>query len=409
MSQQGAQANANMRIAYSALFCGGIIVAMSFGIRSGFGLYLGPISLEFGYGREVFALSIAIQNLVWGFVQPFAGAFADRFGPFRAIAIGTLFYAAGTMLLGISGSPASLHLGAGLMLGIGLSGTAVGIILGAIGQIFPEERRSWALGIVGSCASLGQFLIVPLGQTLLDTVGWSQAAVITGLFSLVMIPLGLVFLWARPSSDVSAARNQSLGQVLSEAFAHPSFWLLFGGFFVCGFHVGYIATHLPSFVVDIGLSPQTGAWALSLVGLFNVIGAYSAGVLGGRMPKKHLLSGLYLGRSLIMVGFLLLPPTEFVVYLFAAAMGLVWLGTVPLTSGLVASIYGPRYMSMLFGIVFFGHQLGGFLGAWSGGYLFDRIGSYDIVWWISIGLGVMSALLHWPIQERPVRRLAVAA
>ncbi len=408
MSQRDEIAQTDMRLAYLALILGGLIVALSFGIRSGFGLYLGPISLEFGYGREVFALSMAIQNLVWGLAQPFAGALADRYGPFRAIALGSLLYAAGTMMLAVSSAPSTLHLGAGILVGAGLSGTAVGIILGAVGRVFPSEQRSWALGIVGASASFGQFLMVPIGQHLLDSVGWSQTALIMAMLSLIIVPLGLVFLKVKPSNDVTSAPAQTVGEALSEAFVHPSFWLLIAGFFVCGFHVAYIATHLPSYVVDLGMPAQTGAWALGLVGLFNIIGSYSAGVLGGRLPKKYLLSSLYLARALIMAGFLVVPPSEFVVYLFAAAMGLVWLSTVPLTSGLVAFIYGPRYMSMLFGIVFVSHQVGGFLGAWLGGYVFDLTGSYVSVWWISVALGAFSAIIHWPIQERPVQRTAVA-
>jgi MFS family permease len=388
----------NTRLAYLALILGGIIAAMGFGIRSGFGLYLGPISLEFGYGREVFALSLALQNLVWGVTQPFAGALADRYGPFKAIAIGSVLYSGGTILLAFSDTPALFHLSAGIIVGAALAGTSFGIILGAVGQLFPPEKRSFALGVTGAAGSLGQFLIVPAGQALLASVGWSQSALILGLFSLLMLPLGLVFIKARPKAGASGEPDQSIGAALREAFALPSFWLLTAGFFVCGFHVAYIAVHLPSFVVDIGLSAEIGAWALGLVGLFNVIGSLLAGVLGGRFPKKYLLSGLYFGRAVVMTGFVLLPPSELLVYVFAGTMGLLWLSTVPLTSGLVADIFGPRYMSMLFGIVFLSHQIGGFLGAWLGGYFFDATGSYDMVWWIAVGLGIFSGIVHWPIR-----------
>jgi MFS family permease len=397
-----------MRLAYLALIMGGAIAALAFGIRSGFGLYLGPISLEFGYGREVFALSLAIQNLVWGVTQPFAGAIADRYGPFKAIAIGAVIYSAGTILLSFSNTPGMFHLSAGVLVGAGLAGTSVGIILGAVGQLFPPEKRSFALGVTGAASSLGQFLIVPAGQALLSTVGWNQSAMILGVLALLMLPLGLVFLKARPKPSMSDEPDQTMGQALKQAIGLPSFWLLSAGFFVCGFHVAYIAVHLPSFVVDIGLSAEVGAWALGLVGLFNVIGSLLAGYLGGRFPKKYLLSGLYFGRAVLMTGFVLSPPSEALVYVFAATMGLLWLSTVPLTSGLVADIFGPRYMTTLFGIVFLSHQIGGFLGAWLGGYVFDATGSYDIVWWISVGLGVFSGIVHWPIRGARLLKPAMA-
>ena len=396
------------RLAYVALLLGGLIAAISFGVRGGFGLFLGPISLDFGVGREVFALSVALQNLVWGATQPIFGAFADRYGPFRAIMIGAVFYAAGVVLMAMSTGPAMLYFSAGFLVAVGLSGTSFGIIFGAVAQLFPAERRSWALGIVGAAGSLGQFLIVPLSQQLLDAFGWSAALLILAAVTMMMVPMGLVFLKAQPVPQTDASRTQTMRQALSEALRHPSFWFLVMGFFVCGFHVSYISLHLPSYVVDLGLAAQTGAWAIGLVGLCNVIGSYLAGVAGGRYPKKFLLSSLYFGRALVMAGFVLLPPSEMMVYIFAVLMGFLWLSTVPLTSGLVAHIYGPRYMGMLFGIVFFSHQIGGFLGAWFGGYAYDTFGSYDAVWWISIGLGVASAVVHWPIRERPVGQLAPA-
>jgi MFS family permease len=403
---QGELAQVNMRLAYLALTLGGIIAALAFGIRSGFGLYLGPISLEFGYGFEVFAFSLAIQNLIWGLVQPFAGALADRYGPFKAIALGTVLYSAGTIMLSFADTPGLFHLSAGVLVGAALAGTSFGIILSAVSQLFPLERRSWALGVVGAAGSLGQFLVVPASQALLDAVGWSSSALIMGVVALLMLPLGLIFLKARPAASIVTGSTQTIGAALREAFHHPSFWFLSAGFFVCGFHVAFIAVHLPSFVVDIGLSAQVGAWALGLVGLFNVIGSYSAGVLGDKYPKKYLLSSLYLGRSIIMVGLVLLPPSELLIYVFAGTMGLLWLSTVPLTSGLVADIFGPRYMSTLFGIVFLSHQIGAFLGAWLGGYAYDALGSYDAVWWIAVALGLFSAIIHWPIREDAVVREA---
>ena len=408
-ANQGELAQVNMRLAYLALTLGGIIAALAFGIRSGFGLYLGPISQEFGYGFEVFAFSLAIQNLIWGLAQPFAGALADRYGPFKAIAIGTVLYSAGTITLSFADTPGLFHLSAGVLVGAALAGTSFGIILGAVGQLFPPERRSWALGVTGAAGSLGQFLFVPGGQVLLEAVGWSNSALILGVVALLMLPLGLVFLKARPAASIATRSTQTIGAALHEAFVYPSFWFLCAGFFVCGFHVAYIAVHLPSFVVDLGFSARVGAWALGLVGLFNIIGSYLAGVLGSKFPKKYLLSSLYFGRSIVMTGFVLLPPSELLVYVFAGTMGLLWLSTVPLTSGLVADIFGPRYMSTIFGIVFLSHQIGAFLGAWLGGYVHDALGSYDLVWWIAVALGLFSAIVHWPIRGDAVAREAVVA
>jgi MFS family permease len=396
------------RSAYIVLVVAGLIGALGFGIRGGFGIFLGPISTEFGFGREVFSLSIAIQNLVWGFSQPFVGAFADRFGAFKAIVIGTIFYSAGMFFLSISTTAEALHLSAGLLVGIGLAGTATGIIMPAVAKVFPAEKRSWVLGVVGASSSFGSFAILPIGQHFITTTGWSNTSIIIGIIILIMIPLAMVFVRSTPQKTVELESKSTLRDALSEAFSHPSFWFLCGGFFVCGFHVVFIATHLPSYVVDLGFSATTGAWALAIIGLANVVGGYSAGVLGGKYSKKYLLSGLYFGRSLVMIGFILLPPSELGIYIFAVVMGLFWLSTVPLTSGLVADMYGVRHMSTLFGLVFFSHQLGAFLGGWLGGYFYDSTGSYNIVWWISVVLGIISALAHWPIKPLPQRQLTPA-
>jgi len=400
----------DMRLAYLALIIGGIIVALSFGIRSSFSIFLGPISQEFGYGREVFALALGIQNLVWGVTQPFTAAFGDRFGAFWAIVVGGLFFAAGTVLLAFSSTSEMFHLGVGVLVGVGLSGTGTGIIFGAVNKLFPPEQRSWALGVVGAAGSLGHFLILPVGHEILASFGWNNLALVFGVVILVVIPLGYVFRTAQASvvPGPGTEPSQSIGEAIAKAFAHPSFWFLCIGFFVCGFHVTYIYIHLPAYVVDLGFTAQTGAWALAVVGLANVIGSYSAGVLGGKFSKKYLLSGLYLGRAVIMTGFVLLPPSEILVYVFAGLMGTVWLSTVPLTSGLVGDIYGAKYMGTLFGIVFLCHQIGGFLGGWLGGYMYDTTGSYDMVWWIAVGLGVLSAVVHWPIREEPIGRLTTA-
>ena len=379
---------------------GCLILLLSFGTRAGFGLFLAPISAEFGWGREVFALAIALQNLVWGLGQPFAGALADRYGSGRVLAGGGALYAAGVAIMAYASTPLVLHVSAGLLIGLGLSGASFAVVLAAIGRIVPEEKRTWAFGLGTAAGSLGQFLLVPVGQAFLAAYGWSFALVLLSFFAVAMVPLagGL-------RGRVAAARTeQSLGQALKEAAGHAGYLYLNGGFFVCGFHVAFIQVHLPAYVTDLGLSLETGAWALALVGLFNIIGSYSSGVLGSRYSKKYLLSMLYAARAVAIAIFIVAPPSQVSVLLFAAAIGLLWLSTVPLTSGLVAQIFGTRYMATLFGIVFLSHQVGAFLGVWLGGYLYDATGSYDVVWWLGVALGLIAALLHWPIDERRVVR-----
>ena len=381
-----------------------LLLFFTFGIRSSFGLYLQPISAEFGWGREIFALAIAIQNLMVGVAQPFISAIADRYGSGRTVALGGLFYAAGLYTMAEASTPAHAYLGMGVLIGLGLSGTSFAIVFSAIARVVPAERRALALGIGGSIGSIGQFAVVPAGQAFLQHYGWSTVLLMMALVILISLPIAAVLKGRPPEPETP----QSLGEALREARDHRGYRLLICGFFVCGFHVAYIGTHLPSFVVDKGLAPEFGAWALSLVGLFNVIGSLLAGFLGDRFSKKFLLSGLYLARGCLFTAFVLLPATETTVLIFGATMGLLWLSTVPLTSALVAQIFGPRYMATLFGIVFFSRQVGSFLGAWLGGYMYDLTGSYDAVWWIAAALGVASAAIHWPIDEAPVARLAAA-
>jgi MFS family permease len=387
------------------ILAGCTIALLNFGTRSGFGLFLEPISAANGWGREVFALAIAIQTILWGFGQPFAGAFADRYGSGRVLAIGALFYAAGVALTAVSATPLMLNLTTGMLVGVGLAGTSFTVALAAIARMVAPEKRSWALGIGTAAGSMGQFLMVPLGQSFIAAFGWATALVLLSLFALAIVPLAFVLAGRAPEGS---GPQQSMGEALKEAGVQKSYWLLISGFFVCGFHVSFIQTHLPAYIVDRGLDPATGAWALALVGLANVVGSYTAGVLGGKRSKKYLLSFIYGARAVVIAVFVLLPMTEISVLVFAFCMGLLWLSTVPLTSGLVAQIFGPRYMATLFGIVFFSHQVGGFLGVWLGGRLFDATGSYDVVWWISLGLGVFAAIVHWPIDERPLARLAPA-
>ncbi len=394
----------NWRTPSVVITAGCLIALLGFGVRSGFGLFLEPISADLGWGREVFALAIAIQNLFWGLGQPFAGALADRYGSGRVLATGGLLYAAGVLLMSQTSTPLMLHLSAGVLVGLGLAGASFAVVLAAIGRMVSEERRSWALGLGTAAGSLGQFLMVPIGQLFLSTYGWSIALLLLSCCAALIIPLATA-LTGRGEHNAST-REQTMSEALREAGGHSGYWYLTSGFFVCGFHVAFIQTHLPAYLVDMGIAREIGAWALALVGLFNVFGAYSSGLLGGRYSKKNLLSWLYLARAVAIALFIIVPLSPASVLIFSAAIGLLWLSTVPLTSGLVAQIFGPRYMATLFGIVFLSHQLGAFLGVWMGGYLFDTTGSYEVVWWLSVALGVLAALLHWPINERKVGRLA---
>jgi predicted MFS family arabinose efflux permease len=377
-------------------------VLLSFGIRSGFGLFLQPMSQDLGWGREVFAFAMALQNLVWGASQPFVGMIADRWGSGRTLAGGGLLYALGVWLMSETSSPLGLHLSAGILLGLALSGTGFAVVLAAVGRSVAPERRSAALGLTTALGSLGQFLLPPIGQAFLAAYGWQTALALLAFGSLAMVVFA-AGVQGRP--EAAPGDTQTLRQAISEARAHSGYLLLTAGFFVCGWHVAFIAVHLPAYLADGGLSTEIAAWCLALVGLFNVIGSYAAGVLGGRVSKKYCLSFLYLARAILILGFIMLPLTAASALLFSAIIGLLWLSTVPLTSGLVAQMFGPRYMATLFGFVFFSHQVGSFLGVWLGGFLYDAYGSYDLIWWLSIALGLIAALLHWPIDERAVLRL----
>ena len=386
-----------------AITAGCLILLLSTGTRAGFGLFLQPISADLGWGREVFAFSLALQNLLWGATQPFGGAIADRYGSGRSIAVGGLFYALGVALMAGVETPLGLNFSAGLLIGIGMSGTSFAVVLGAMAREVSVERRSLVLGIGTAAGSLGQFIMVPLGQQFITSYGWSNALLLLSVFALLIVPAASALTGRAAANLETGLDNLDLRSAVNEAFGHRGFLFLTAGFFVCGFHVAFIAAHLPAYIVDNGLAAEYGAWALALVGLFNVIGSFTAGFMGGRYSKKQCLSILYFTRAVVILIFILVPLTPASVLVFAAAMGLLWLSTVPLTSGLVAQIFGPRYLSTLFGIVFFSHQIGSFLGVWLGGYLFDATGSYDLVWWISVALGVSSALLHWPINEQNLR------
>ncbi|MBV7562334.1 MULTISPECIES: MFS transporter [unclassified Pseudomonas] len=379
-----------------------LILALSLGIRHGFGLFLSPMSAEFGWGRGVFAFAIALQNLIWGIAQPFTGALADRFGAQRAIIVGGVLYAAGLVLMGLADSPLSLSLSAGLLIGIGLSGTSFSVILGVVGRAVPVEKRSMAMGIAAAAGSFGQFAMLPGTLGLIGWLGWSAALIALGMMVALIVPLALM---VRDRPQVSQGPQQTLGEALREACSHSGFWLLALGFFVCGFQVVFIGVHLPAYLVDQHLPAIVGTTVLALVGLFNVFGTYIAGWLGGRRSKPRLLSALYLARGVVITLFISVPLSVWTAYAFGIAMGLLWLSTVPLTNGTVATLFGVRNLSMLGGIVFLFHQLGSFMGGWLGGYLYDHTGSYDLVWQISIGLSVLAAALNWPVREQPVARL----
>lgn len=379
------------------ILAGGLISLLAMGSRAAFGLFLEPVSSDLGWGREVFSLALALQNIIWGLAQPFASMIADKYGSGRTLFASALVYAAGLFLMSQTSTAMELHFSAGLLIGLGLAGTGFGVVLGSVGRAVSEEKRSMALGIVGASGSLGQFLMVPLGQAFLSTYGWSVALMLIAVCSLIMLPAAAgVTGKAEDSGSVGAA---SLSSAIREAAGNGSYWLLFSGFFVCGFHVAFIAVHLPAYIADQHMDPKYGAIALSIVGFFNVIGSLLAGYLGGRYSKKYLLSGLYLTRAALFLGFFLIPISPVTIMIFAGALGLLWLSTVPLTSGLVAVLFGPKYMTTLFGFIFFSHQVGSFLGVWLGGVVFDHFGSYDAIWWLSVALGLLSALFHWPIRE----------
>ena len=394
-------AGRNWRTPAVVLACGGLLISLGMGIRHGFGLFLQPMTMDLGWGRESFAFALAIQNLLWGITQPITGAIADRYGAGRVLVAGALLYIAGLVLMALSKTPLAFGLSAGVLIGLGLSGVTFSIVFGVVGRAFPPEKRTMALGIVAAAGSFGQFAMLPVEQTLITHVGWFQALLVIAAIAVLIIPLSAGLVEQRHAAGTA---RQSPAEALREALGNRSFLLLTTGFFVCGFQVVFIGVHLPAFLMDRGLPAEVGMMALALIGFFNIVGTYVAGLLGSRLPKKHLLSALYLGRSAVIVVFLVLPITPLSVYLFAAAIGFLWLATVPLTNGIVAQIFGVQYLSMLGGFVFFSHQIGSFLGVWMGGFMYDRTGSYNLVWLIAIALGIVAALVNFPIEERQVQR-----
>ncbi|HEX2256654.1 MAG TPA: MFS transporter [Afifellaceae bacterium] len=392
------------------VLAGCTIAMLSFGPRSVMGLFLAPMTEAREWSRETFAIAIAIQNLLWGIGQPIAGAIADRWGTGRVLVGGGLIYAAGIAIMAWAPSPLWLNIGAGVLIGLGMAATSFTIVLAAFGRRVPPEKRSMVFGVGTAAGSLGQFLFAPLGVQLIATFGWADALLFLAALMLI-VPMLAIALVGRSDPSVLEAgmlKDQSLWQAITEACGHRSYLLLTAGFFVCGFQLAFITTHMPPYILDVGLDPAIGGWALALIGLFNVIGSLASGWIGQHYPKPAFLSLIYLARAAAIALFMLVPPSPASVLLFSAAMGLLWLSTVPPTSGLVAIMFGPKYMATLMGIVFFSHQVGAFLGVWLGGRLYDQTGSYDVVWWIGVALGIYAALIHWPIREAPAPRPAVA-
>ena len=388
------------------LICGGLVVTLSMGIRHGFGLWLQPITQDQGWTRETFALAIAIQNLSWGVIGVFAGMTADRFGASRVLIAGSVLYALGLAGMALASTPAMFALTTGVLIGAAQAGTTYAVVYGVIGRQVDPARRSWAMGMAAAAGSFGQFLMVPVEGFMISALGWQPSLLWLAALSLLIVPLA--FGLREPGfAGAAVQRQQSLGQALREAFGYPSFLLLTAGYFVCGFQVVFIGVHMPAYLRDQGLPPQVASYALALIGLFNVFGTYVAGTLGQRVAKRKILAAIYLARGLVIALFLWAPVSPLSVYAFAAAMGLLWLSTVPVTNAAVAQIFGVAHLSMLSGLVFLSHQIGSFLGVWLGGALYDRSGSYDLVWQISIALSVAAALLNLPVRETPIRREAV--
>ena len=377
-----------------------VTVSLALGIRSTLGLFLRPMTADLGWGREVFAFAIALQNLLWGAVQPFTGMIADRYGTGRVVVVGGIGYALGLVMMALASHPAMLNLGLGVVNGLCFSGVTFSVVLGAVSRAVPPEKRGMAMGIASSGGSVGQFIMLPLGQWFIDGHGWSMALILLAAISLIMAPMGLVLAGkAAPSPGDTVARP---GRAFIEAMGYRQYWLMFVGFFVCGFHISFIATHLPAYLVDNKISAGMGATALALVGFFNIFGSLTFGALGDRFSKKKTLAFLYLTRGVAIAGFMAFPLTNASVLVFAAVFGFTWLGTVPLTNGLVGQIFGARYMATLSGFVFFGHQIGAFMGVWLGGLIYDLTGSYNPIWYAGIALGAFAFAVHWPIDERPL-------
>ena len=386
------------------LICGAAIVTLSMGVRHGFGLWLQPITQAQGWTRETFSLAIAVQNLAWGVFGIFAGMTADRFGAFRVIVGGAVLYALGLVGMALSPTGLTFTLTAGVLIGAAQAGTTYAVIYGVIGRNISASQRSWAMGVAAAAGSFGQFLMVPTEGFLISTLGWQHALLVLSAAVLLIVPLAFGLREKTFHTGVPARREQTIAQALGEAFKYPSFQLLMAGYFVCGFQVVFIGVHMPSYLKDKGLSPEVAGYALALIGLFNVFGTYAAGTLGQKIAKKNILATIYFSRAVVIAVFIAAPISPTSVYIFASVMGLLWLSTVPPTNAAVAQIFGIQHLSMLSGFIFFSHQIGSFMGVWLGGFLYDRTGSYDIVWYIAIGLGIFAGLVNLPVREAPITR-----
>jgi MFS family permease len=386
------------------------IALISFGPRSALGQFLSPLSFELGWGREAFSFAIAVQNILWGAAQPFAGAVADRFGPSRVLCAGAILYAAGLAGMAYASTPLMLDLSAGVLIGFGLAGCSFTLVVGALGKLVPENWRNFAFGAGTAAGSFGQFVYSPMARALIDAFSWQTALLVFAGLMLLVLPLSMMLATPKDVAAPTTGRPpQSVKQALREAFGHRSYVLLVLGFFTCGFQLAFVTVHLPSYLLDRGLSADVGAWTIAVIGLFNIVGSLAAGYLSGRVPMRYLLSIIYFGRALAIVALITLPASTTVTLIYGAITGLLWLSTVPPTSGLVAVMFGTRWLTMLFGFAFFSHQVGGFLGVWLGGLLFESTGSYSLVWWLSVFFGIASALINLPIVEKPVARPAAAA
>jgi MFS family permease len=388
-----------------------LVISLSMGIRSTFGLFQAPMNMELGFGRETFGFAMALQQLLWGLFQPICGMVADRYGSGRVLVVGAFVYSLGLFVMSGVETPLDLNIGGGWLIGFGLAATSFSVVLGALGRLVPVERQSTAFGIASAGGSLGQFIMAPLGQQVIQSQSWSGALIIMAVIVSAIV-LSAFFLQSKANDNVTLSTNsvtQTMGKAIAEAAGNRNFRLLTVGFFVCGFQVAFLAMHLPAYLLDAGMTASTSAIALALIGFFNIVGTYGCGILGARFPKRYVLSILYFSRALVFLLFIIFPVNEMSVYLFSIMMGLLWLGTVPLTSALVAQIFGIQYIATLFGIVFLGHQLGSFFGVWVGGYLFDATGTYDGVWYGSVLLGIIAALMHLPISEQPLHRAQVRA
>ncbi|MBU1174316.1 MAG: MFS transporter [Alphaproteobacteria bacterium] len=388
------------------VIAGCVIAAVTFGARASLGLFTLPMTLDMGWSRESYGLAMAIQNLVWGFAQPVAGGLADRFGTARVLAVGAVIYAAGLAGMAFAPDEGMLILTAGLMMGVGIGTASFAIVMAAFGRAVPPEKRSFIFGIATAASSLGQFVFAPLGQAFIQSFGWQMALVYLAALIVLVIPLTIAL--TGKSETMEGGADMRFMQALSRAWGHGSYRLLVIGFFVCGFHLAFVTVHMPAYLIQCGLSPEVGSWSIAIIGLFNLVGSLLAGWLGGKLPRQYLLATIYFSRAVITAIFLIVPISEVTAYTYAAALGMIWLATVPLTAGLVALFFGARYLGMLYGVAFLSHQVGGFLGVWLGGLVYDATGSYALIWYLGILLGLFSAAIHLPIREQSAPHFAAA-